>query len=237
MAEKSLNVTRKPFGWKTRHFIILLLGILLTYGLLESRAQWSGMHRWNRALGDASVLLVAFSMMIGPLSRLWPAAKRLVPWRRELGIYGVIAAFIHATIILVGWMEWDLFRLIGMEWHPGLQRYVMFQHGLGFANILGLAALIYALVLALTSNDRSQRWLGASVWKHVQQGTYIMWWIIVLHTGYFLFMHFLDYHRSAPDPNWFRWPFVGLVVLVMLLQFAASIKTWRLKNKGAAAFS
>jgi len=227
-------VAQKAFDWKIRHLVVLLFGALLTYGFLESRAEWSDMHRWNRAIGDTSVLLVALSMMIGPLSRLWARAKRLTPWRRELGIYGVVLAFIHATIILVGWMEWDLYKLIGMEFHPQLQRYVMFQHGLGFANILGIAALIYALVLALTSNDRSQRWLGASVWKHVQQGTYIMWWIIVLHTGYFLFMHFLDYHRATPEPNWFRWPFVGLVLLVMALQFAASVKTWRVKAKGTA---
>ncbi len=228
-------MAQKAFDWKLRHLVILLFGALLTYGFLESRAQWSEMHRWNRALGDASVVLVALSMMIGPLSRLWGAAKRLIPWRRELGIYGVIAAFIHATIILVGWMNWDLYRLVGMEFHPGLQRYVMFQQGLGFSNILGIAALIYALILTLTSNDFSQRWLGASVWKHVQQGTYIMWWIIVLHTGYFLFMHFLHFDRATPEPNWFRWPFVGLVVTIMLLQFAATLKTWRLKARGGAA--
>ncbi len=228
-------MAQKTFGWKTRHLVVVLFGGLLTYALLESRAEWSDMHRWNRALGDTSVLLVALSMMIGPLSRLWPRAKRLTPWRRELGIYGVMAAFIHATIILVGWMEWDLYRLVGMEFHPQLQRYVMFQHGLGFANILGVAALIYALILALTSNDFSQRRLGASVWKHVQQGTYIMWWIIVLHTGYFLFMHFQDFHKATPEPNWVRWPFVWLVLGIMALQFAASLKTWRTKTLRANA--
>ncbi len=222
-------MSRKAFDWKLRHLIVLVVGGLLVYGLLESRAEWSPMHKWNRAVGDASLILIAISMIIGPLSRLFPAAKRMIPWRRELGIYGVILAFVHAIIILVGWMEWDLYRLIGMEFHPGLNRYVMFQHGLGLGNILGIAALIYALVLALTSNDFSQRKLGSSVWKYIQQGTYILWWMLVIHTGYFLFMHFQDYHRGTPEPNWLRWPFVGLVLGVMVLQMAASIKTWRLK--------
>ncbi len=227
-------MARKPFDWKLRHLAVMIIGAILVYGFLESRAQWSPMHKWNRAVGDASLVLIAFSMLIGPLARLWSKAKRLIPWRREFGIYGVILAFVHATIILIGWMEWDLYRLIGMEFHPGLEKYVMFQHGLGLANLIGVVGLFYALILALTSNDFSQRKLGNSVWKFVQQGTYIMWGIVVIHTAYFLFMHFQDFHRGTPEPNWFRWPFVWLVVSVSVLQFAASVKTWKRKLAGAA---
>ena len=221
-------------GWKSRHVAVLALAALFTLLFLLSRGQWSGMHKWNRAMGDASLVLVALSMMIGPLARLFARTRKFLPWRRELGIYGVILALIHATIILIGWVELDLMRLIGFEFHPQLQRYVMFQQGFGLANIVGIFALLYAGVLALTSNDLSQRWLGASVWKYVQQGTYVLWWLIVLHTGYFLFLHFQDFHRQVPDPNWAQWPFVGLVVLVSALQFAASVRTWRMKNNKAA---
>lgn len=224
-------------GWKSRHVSVLALAALLTLLFLLSRSQWSDMHKWNRALGDASLVLVALSMIIGPLSRLFSKARRLLPWRRELGIYGVLLAFAHATIILIGWVELDLMRLIGFEFHPQLQRYVMFQQGFGLANIVGIFALLYAAVLALTSNDLSQRWLGSSVWKYVQQGTYVLWWLIVLHTGYFLYLHFQDFHRSVPEPNWAQWPFFWLVVLVSGLQFAASVRTWRLKNRQAAPAS
>ncbi|MFV2034854.1 MAG: ferric reductase-like transmembrane domain-containing protein, partial [Halocynthiibacter sp.] len=170
-----------------------------------------------------------------PLARVLAGTKRLLPWRRELGIYGVLLALAHAVIILIGWVQLDLMRIIGFEFHPQLQRYVMFQQGFGLANILGIFALVYAAVLALTSNDLSQRVLGASVWKYVQQGTYILWWLIILHTGYFLFMHFLDFDRRVPDPNWAQWPFVWLVVAVAGLQLAASVRTWRLKNSRTSA--
>jgi len=226
---------RIRLGWKSRQFATLLLAVLLTYLFLWSRAEWSAMHKWNRAIGDASLVLVALSMAIGPLSRLFVRAKRLLPWRRELGIFGVYLAFIHATIILFGWVELDLMRLFGFEFHPDLQRYVMFDQGFGLGNLLGIAALVFAAVLALTSNDLSQRFFGASVWKFIQQSTYVLWWLIVLHTGYFLFMHFLDFHRRVPDPNWARWPFVWLVVGVSALQIAASVRTWRLKNGRAQA--
>lgn len=214
-------------SWWRRHLIVILLSVLGTAALLYSRAEWSAMHRWNRAVGDLSQIMVAFAMMLGPLSRLWRSTARLLPYRRELGIYAVVLAFVHATIILIGWVEVDLMRLFGFEFHPGLQEYVMVQHGFALANIVGILALLYGIVLAATSNDFSLRKLGDSVWKYVQQGTYVLWWLSVLHTGYFLFLHFLDYHRNTPEPNWAQWPFVALVTLVLVLQIAATNVTWR----------
>jgi sulfoxide reductase heme-binding subunit YedZ len=218
------------FGWKMRHISILLVSVLGTYVFLESRAEWSEMHRWNRAVGDVSILLIASSMAIGPLTRIWPTFRPALPWRRELGIYGILLATIHAVIILAGWVEWDLYRLFGYEFHPQFIRYVMLRHGFGLANLIGIVALLYGLVLAFSSNDWSQRLLGGSVWKFLQQGAYILWMLIVIHTAYFLYLHFQDFHRSVPDPNWAQWPFAGLVTVVALLQLIAFMKTWKIKG-------
>ena len=120
---ESSEISGKPsrrwsLGWKSRHFLVLLVSVLGTYAFLESRAQWSDMHRWNRAIGDMSVVLVAISMSIGPLARLSAIFRKAIPWRREIGIYGVLLAIIHTAIILVGWVDWDLARLFGFEYHP-----------------------------------------------------------------------------------------------------------------------
>ena len=193
------------------------------------------MHRWNRAIGDMSFLLIAFSMAIGPLSRLVSRLKALVPWRRELGIYGVILATVHTIIILAGWIEWDLVRIFGFQLHPsGI--YVMVQHGFGLANVIGLVALFYGIVLALSSSNWSQRLLGGSVWKFLQQGAYVLWMLIIVHTAYFLFLHFLDFHRSVPEPNWLQIPFSVLVSSVVSLQIAAFIKTWIARRNRAGSF-
>ncbi len=219
--------------WWLRHFVVLMLGATFMAVFLDSRAEWSPMHRWNRAFGDVSLVLVAFAMALGPMSRLWRRFTKILPYRRELGIYAVLLALVHSIIILIGWVDVDLMRLIGFEFHPGLERYVMVQQGFGLANLIGVLALLYGAVLALTSNDLSLRWLGTPVWKFVQQGTYVLWWLSVLHTGYFLFMHFLDFHRQTPEPNWFQWPFVGLVGVVLILQVGASSVTWR-RGRGRA---
>lgn len=216
-------------SWVLRHVLVIALAITIGYLLLISRAEWSAMHRYNRAIGDVSLILVSLAMAIGPLTRLtaWKWIRALLPFRRELGIYAVVAALIHTVIILIGWVELDLWRLFGFELHPALQSYVMVRHGFALANAVGVIALLYGVVLALISNDLSQRLLGQSVWKFVQQGTYVLWWLVMLHTGYFLFVHFLDYHRRIPEPNWLQWPFIALVLAIIAVQIAATVETWQ----------
>ncbi len=222
-------------SWWVRHLVVIALAFAGTWLFLYSRGEWSAMHRWNRAVGDMSFVMVAVAMALGPLSRLWRSTVALLPYRRELGIYAVLLAFVHATIILIGWVNLDLMRLIGFEFHPGLQSYVMVQQGFAIANLIGVLALVYGLILAATSNDLSQRWLGTSVWKFVQRGTYVLWWLSVVHTGYFLYLHFLDFHRATPEPNWFQWPYVGVVGAVLVLQIAASSATLhKTRRRGSA---
>ena len=218
-------------GWKIRHLWVAIFAVLGSYAFLESRAEWSELHRWNRAVGDMSLVMVALAMVVGPVSRLWKSFRMILPWRRELGIYAVLLAIIHVAIILVAWVEWDLVKLFGYEIHPVTGKYVMLQHGFGLANAIGIVALFYAIALALTSNDWSQKRLGGVSWKFLQQGAYVYWMLIAVHTAYFLYLHFQDFHRQVPDPNWAQLPFAILVLLVISLQFAAFLKTWRLKNK------
>ncbi len=218
---------RDFFGWKGRHFVVLLLAGIVTYVFWESRAEWSAMHRWNRALGDTSLVLISFSMAIGPLARVWPRFRRLIPFRREFGIHGVLLSVAHTVIILGGWVEWDLVRVFGYEMNPLTGNYIMLQHGFALANVIGIVALVYGFVLTLTSSNWSQRLLGGSAWKFLQQGSYILWMLIVLHTAYFLYVHFQDFHRPTPEPNWAQLPFAGLVAAVALLQFFAFLKTWK----------
>jgi len=210
-----------------RHVLIILSAVMLIalFGLVHQ--QWSPMHRWNRASADASIVMLSMTMALGPLAKLWPAWGRFLPFRRELGIHAVLLALVHTAIILVGWVEWDLARLVGLEFHPGLGHYVMVQHGFGLANLVGVLALAYGLILVATSNDRAVRFLGGPVWKFVQRGAYVLWALVVAHTAYFLFMHFLDFHRPTPPANPLQWPFAILVSLVLVLRWAASIRSWR----------
>lgn len=226
--------SRLPLGlkvdWKVRHLVVVLVVGVGTYAFLESRANWSEMHRWNRAIGDMSVLLIALSMLIGPCARFSERLRTAIPWRRELGIHGVLLAVVHTIIILEGWVNWDFARLFGYELHPVTNVYVMYLHGFGLANVIGIIGLVYGVVLALASSNWSQRLLGGSVWKFLQQSAYVLWMVIVIHTAYFMYIHFQDFHRAVPDPNWLQVPFASLVGLIALIQFAAFLKTWNNKK-------
>lgn len=226
-------------GWAgraaPRHLVTIGIAAGLVYAFGAVHGQWSDMHRWNKAAADASLLLLTFTMAAGPAARLWPTLRRLLTFRRELGIYSVLLALVHTVIILDGWVEWDLLRLAGFALHPELGRYVMVQHGFGLANLIGIVALGYGAVLMITSNDRTVRFLTGPVWKFLQTGSYVLWALVVVHTAYFLFMHFLDFHRPLPDPNPLQWAFVALVMLIIALRLAASVQSWQHRRKASRA--
>lgn len=212
----------------------MLAGLALVYFFWATRAGWAPMHAWNRALADVSLVTLSISMAIGPLARIWMLAGRLLPWRRVAGIWTVVYGAAHTLVILDGWVEWDLVRLFGFLHHPQLDRYAMVLHGFGLGNVLGVIAMLYGAVLAATSNNASQRFLGGSAWKFLQQGSYTLWVLVVAHTGYFLYLNFLDFHRPIPEPNWLQTPFAALVAAVATLQGCAFWITWRRRSRVAA---
>lgn len=214
-----------------RHAAVAFLATGLVLGFAAVHIDFSPMHRWNRAFGDASMVLVALSVGLGPLARFLRGVVRVLPFRRELGIYGCLLASVHAAVILIGWVQWDLMRLFGFEWHPELLTYVMLQHGFGLANAIGLAALMLAILLAATSSDFAMRRLGVSGWKFLQMGVLPLWWLTVAHVAYFLFLHFLSFHRATPPPNMLQPWFLGLVAAVFALRGAAYVLTIRAKGK------
>ncbi|WP_210880333.1 ferric reductase-like transmembrane domain-containing protein [Roseovarius autotrophicus] len=212
-----------------RHVVVVIATAALVYGFSLVHGQWSPMHRWNRAFGDAAVLLLAVTMTVGTAPRLFRASAKWLAWRRELGIYSVVLATVHTVIILDGWVEWDFFRLFGMELHPIDLQYVMLQHGFGLANAIGILALGIGFILLLTSSDRAVGFLGATSWKTVQMTALVFWALVVAHTAYFLYAHFLSFHRATPDPNSLQFWFAGLVLLVFFFRCIAFAQTVRAK--------
>ncbi len=218
--------------WHIRHLIIILLASLSVY-LIEQSSDWSKMHSWNRATGDTSLFMIAFALIIGPLTKFFPSSKFLLPWRRELGIYAIILALVHIVIILAGWVKWDLLLLFGFEPDPSLEGYLMTKRGFGLGNLLGVIAIFYGLLLALTSNDFSQKFLGGSSWKFLQQSVNIFWVLVLLHTSYFLYFNFLDYDKDLPKPSWLQIPFLIILILVMsfkILTYIKMVKKNKIKN-------
>jgi sulfoxide reductase heme-binding subunit YedZ len=76
-----------------------------------------------------------------------------------------------------------------------------------------------------------QQVLGGSAWKWLQQGSYVLWALVVVHTAYFLYLHFVSFHRPLPPGNWFRVFFAAIVMVTVSLQVAAYLATWRRQRR------
>ena len=209
-----------------RHSVIVVLAALLLLGFWLTRPEWSPDMRLWRAVGDAAVVLLLASLAMGPLARLFRPVGRFLPWRRQVGIWTAVLAGAHAALVIDGWARWSVRRLLGYELIPQLGREARMEPGFGLANLLGLVALAWLLVLLATSSDRALRFLGPPAWKWVHHGSYVAIYLVMLHSMYFLFMHYtVSFHRPPAPENWFRWPLLLMGIVVLGLQWAAFWQT------------
>lgn len=229
--------TRSGSSWPRvllRHTGVALLTLAVFALFWFTRMEWSPDMRLWRAVGDASLVLLLLTMGIGPLARLWRPLGRLVPWRRELGIWFALLALAHAVLVFEGWTSWSVLRLLGFEFIPQLGRNARLEPGFGLANLVGVVALVWGLVLAATSSDRALRALGAPAWKWLHGTANVILYTSLLHTAYFLFLHYAaSYHRAAPPANWFRVPFLVVATAVVAMQMAAFATTVRRRRPQA----
>lgn len=221
-----------------RHAGIAVASALLVAVFWFTRMEWDAEMRTWRAFGDAGIVLLFVTLALGPAARLWRPLTRALPWRRETGIWSAVTALVHTILILNGWVRWDWGLFLGYELVPQLGRVARLEPGFGLANLVGLVALAWILILAATSSDIATRLLGPGAWKWLHSGAYIVFYLAVLHTVYFLFIHFTpSFHRLPPPENWFRWPLLAMGVIVVGLQAAAFVKTVRRRQASAARFS
>ena len=193
--------------------IFSLLLIAISRFLLETP--------WSTSLGRVLFILLFLILIIGPIMRLKKPTKSSSPlatpwsWRGELGIWFAITGLVHFIIIVVNRPFSNLIK-IG-------------DGGFGLANLLGLIALVWALLLAITSFGKIISFLGVSLWKWLHSFTYVVFYLVFGHFIYFQF--FSTYGKLGPD--WFGYTAVTMVIIVVILQLIAVIYSliYRIKNK------
>ena len=212
-----------------RHTVVVLLAVAVSIPFWYGRLDWDTEMRLWRAVGDGSFVLLFLILTLGPMARLWPALNRLLPWRKELGIWFAVLAIAHTLLVLDGWVRWEWMRFFGYEFIIRVGRYARMEPGFGLSNLIGFVAVVLAVPLMITSSAWAVKRLGSSAWKWLHIGAYTIFYLVVLHTLYFLFMHYtVSFHRQVPlDENWFRYPFLVTALLVLGIQMSAFVLTVR----------
>jgi methionine sulfoxide reductase heme-binding subunit len=170
---------------------------------------------WSTSFGRVSFILLFLILIIGPIMRIKKPAESSSPlatpwsWRGELGIWFTLMALAHFIIIIIDRPLSDLIKIGGS--------------GFGLANLLGLVALFWALILMITSFGKIISFLNISSWKWLHSMTYVIFYLVSGHFIYFQF--FSTYGEIGPD--WFGYIAVTMAIIVMILQlvgFTVAVK-------------
>ena len=172
---------------RTVLWAVLLLPLLIqTYRYQAGTAFYGEYLHWT---GDWSVWLLLLVLLVTPIRRL-PVLSSWSVWllkaRRDLGIATFFYAMAHTLAYL--FRKADLDRILRESADVGM--------------LVGWLALVGMLLLAVTSNDRSVRWL-AGRWKALHRLVYL---IALLSVGHWIL--------TAFDPTI---GYVHLAVLAVLL--------------------
>jgi nitrite reductase/ring-hydroxylating ferredoxin subunit/DMSO/TMAO reductase YedYZ heme-binding membrane subunit len=177
---------------------------------LAANDQISEPVRNMRAFGCAAFLLLSTILCIGPLARL---DRRFVPLlynRRHLGVAMCGVAIVHAQHVLGHYHAYsNVPKLVSLfSFDAAITRAsIPFQ-------IAGALALGILMLMAATSHDFWQRFLGATAWKSLHMSVYLAYALVVIHVGFGALQ--IETHPL------FTGLFIGSVALVCGLHVAAA---------------
>lgn len=116
--------------------------------------------------GKTAIVLLMLTLAVTPAT-IWFGWKQVIPLRRLLGLYSFFYVALHLTIFL--WLDYLLDPQLIVE-ALFAKRYAL----------VGLAAFVIFVPLAITSNRYSMRKLGKQ-WKSLHKWVYLAAVLAVLH--------------------------------------------------------
>jgi sulfoxide reductase heme-binding subunit YedZ len=156
-----------------------------------------------RGTGLWALRFLCLSLAVTPL-RQWAGLSALARWRRTLGLTCFGYAALH--FLAYTWLDQ------GFDW-PDIGRDLTKRP---FA-LVGFAAFVLLLPLALSSFNRAIRWLGAARWKRLHQLVYVVAALALLH---FFWMRAAKHRYSEVLPY-----------ALILLGLLAARMAWRWRSQ------
>ena len=158
-------------------------------------------------------------LIIGPIMRLKKPTEISSPfftpwsWRGEIGIWFTLMGLAHFVILLIDRPLSSMIKIGG--------------EGYALANLLGLIALFWAMVLTATSFGRIIAFLGIDLWRWLHSLTHAIFYLVSGHYIYFQF--FSTYGGGGAD--WFGYLAVILTLIVIVLQLVVFVSMTMKRRK------
>ena len=187
----------------TRHVVVAAASVSLAIVL------YGVGYNYQVVAAAVPYVLLFLTVVIGPLQVLFPRLRRrfkdttLNSWRSEIGIWFVIWALVHVGLVV---------DVRGID--------VLWSSPWAFGATI---AVLLAVFLLFTSNNRAHQYLGPKAWKwHQSHATYLIFYMLAPHI----------WHRAYLIPGFpsaepLHWSYLIMFAIIVLLHVTGFIKVVR----------
>ncbi|WP_134687064.1 ferric reductase-like transmembrane domain-containing protein [Brevibacillus migulae] len=175
--------------------LLLVVAIMMLLDFLYGSFAFLGRKEaWSMILGYLSFILIAVTLVIGPVKMWLPPSwsRQLLSLRRDIGIAGGCAAALHVILVLIMYEQGPKLIIMGQDSPQKGWWRLFFEHYpdgtispnlslTGYANYMGAICILIILSLTLTSSTRAERLLGGAAWKRLHMNNLLLFILVSFH--------------------------------------------------------
>lgn len=160
--EKPVELWLKSLWFGAAMVVLCLAYLLLEEGEIT-------VDVWNKAFGDAALILIAFSFALSGLCYFWDFVDTKIVYRKYIGVVGFYFALVHLGFSLA---------LLRQE-YDFWEYYSVPQYGVSMT--FAYAAMLYFFVMVVISDKFAMRELGTERWRKMLRVGYVALLFAMVH--------------------------------------------------------
>lgn len=188
----------RQYGVALTFYLPIFIGLSV---YLYFRRGYYDLYIANKIFAGSAAVMLGIVLLIGPASRLFSFADRLIQYRKELGIVAFISAFIHTISSL--FLLPSKFPLLG------------FINELLFPFIFGLTAILLLASVYAISLEKIKIKLGTKKWWKLQYwGIRVIFALVFLHVYVMKWNGWIGWYQRGGGKELVQpgWPGAGILV-------------------------
>lgn len=160
--------------WEDKNFLQRVIDVVIPAGIFLLFFAFYNNYKITpsemvKTTGLLSISLLGVTLIVGPISRVFPFFSFLKAHRKFWGILSVLIALAHMSLVFIYFYKFDVTRFFNYSdpKYPGI--------------LSGLSALAVLLLVTFTSNQKALTKLSPGTWKVIQTTSYLALGLAVLH--------------------------------------------------------